>query len=344
MTDPSVPRSPLDRADESFLRAMLEVGGTLLAETVRDAPPADVLAGLCTSARELLGASHVELRVVADAGGLDTSFASGDTTGGRVTHRVPITSADGSTTAELGASWCQIDDHPNELDEDILARFGRLAFLVIERHLAQRRQLEAVAREREALSGEIHDDPIQTMTAMSLRLQRLAAHLPPGDDRSGVEQLRVLADRAIDRLRLLMFSVHPATLEEDGLGAALEVFCEHVVAGGRPVMGVRVGPHGPIPFEIAALGFRLAREAIMNAVTHADASAVGVEVTSLPRSLLLEVRDDGVGFDTSALGHTPPGHFGIAHARTLASSAGGSFTVSSEPGRGTVVEIVLPFL
>lgn len=217
-----------------------------------------------------------------------------------------------------------------------------MAFVVLERHLARRRQLQAVAKDREMTAGEIHDDPIQTMTAVSLRLQRVAKQFANGEASEQVEAARALTDEAIERLRHVMFSLYPETLVEDGLVTALEAYCETYVDPGGLITTIEGDTLAELPAEIGMLAFRLVRNAIANVVRHADASTLSVVVTASDHRLLITVTDDGAGFDVASLVHTTVGHFGIPHARTLAHWAGGSYLTASSPGDGTVVTIDLP--
>ena len=90
-------------------------------------------------------------------------------------------------------------------------------------------RLEIVAVERERIAGELHDDSVQVMTTVSLHLQRLHARVENENDRALVEQIRKMADDAIERLRHMLFVLHPSSLEGDGLLVTLEVYLESYV-------------------------------------------------------------------------------------------------------------------
>jgi signal transduction histidine kinase len=350
--------SAFDGADPAMLRAMLDIGGSLLAEIASSTDSVIILQELCGSMRDFLDAVEVRLvvsgeaaeygarwSVIADATGvgpLEPEAAPRyHPSGGR--HHVDIVSSSGDPLAVLHITWADHTAHrPTELDRLISSRFGYMAFVVIERHLARRRQLQAISRERESIAGDIHDDPIQTMTAVSLRLQRIANNLDPGEAGEQLDEIRALADEAIEQLRHVMYSLYPETLDEDGLVAALDAYCDTYLAADGPEWVVEDELEQEPPPEVGMLAFRLARNSLLNVVKHAGASKMVVAVSATDHRLQITVTDDGVGFDVAALGHTQVGHFGIPHSRTLAHWVGGSYTVISTPGHGTQVVIDLP--
>lgn len=211
---------------------------------------------------------------------------------------------------------------------------------IVERHRVRLRRLHNIDRERQMIAGQLHDDSIQAMTAISLNLQRLARSDAPAQDQ--VQHLLLLTNDAIDRLRHMMFALHPPTLATDGLVATLEDYVDAFIAptGVRTVVtGDEARRYPPI---IEALAFRLARAAVLNSHKHAQAGTIEVAVTASSTSACVTVRDDGVGFDPSTVGHGGVGHAGIEYSRDLAAEVGGTYEVVSAPGSGTTVTISLP--
>lgn len=211
---------------------------------------------------------------------------------------------------------------------------------LIQRHIIRRRRLDGIDRERQLIAGQLHDDSIQAMTAVSLNLQLLArandaVHEP-------IQHLLHLTNDAIDRLRHMMFSLHPPTLATDGLAACLVEYLDGFIVP----TGLRAFVTGDVTRRatpgIEALAFRLARGAVHNSWTHAEAGSVEVEVAYPDSVLRVTVRDDGVGFDMKAIGHGDIGHAGIEYSRNLAGEVGGTYEVVSHPGAGTTVTIELP--
>ena len=95
-----------------------------------------------------------------------------------------------------------------------------------------------------------------------------------------------------------------------------------------------------LPAPIALLIFHIAREGVMNALKHADPSDVWIAVTEADEQIVLQLRDNGTGFDTAAPG--PEGHFGMAMMRERAEVGGGTLDVTSGPDDGTAITVRFP--
>jgi signal transduction histidine kinase len=207
--------------------------------------------------------------------------------------------------------------------------------------------------ERRQLASGIHDDTVQAAVAASLRLQRLRRHLAEGgaaDAGGGVDEraVRLLDDvdadlsAAIERLRRMVFELHPPTLDEEGLESAICLYLGETV---QP-SGLRwsVAFEGPEPADraVRVLAYRLFREAVSNTVRHANATALEVVVRSDDGELELCVADDGVGFDPALAARNTPGHLGLRGSADLTEAAGGTWELETAPGQGTRVVHVIP--
>jgi len=203
------------------------------------------------------------------------------------------------------------------------------------------KQLNLIAVERDRIAGELHDDSVQAMTAVSLQLQRLRPRATSAEQLALIDQARHAADEAIERLRHMLFVLHPSSLEDDGLVMTLEIYMENYVepAGIESVVSGETDTE--IPIGVAALGFRLAREAIANATGHASPSKVNVNVGRVDDELIINITDDGCGFEIKDQTFKA-GHLGLKHSRALARAAQGSYAVDSIIGTGTTVRIALP--
>jgi signal transduction histidine kinase len=139
-----------------------------------------------------------------------------------------------------------------------------------------------------------------------------------------------------------MAELRPPLLDEYGLDAALGWHAEEF----SQRTGIRASVSDAAaevtkklrPVAAVAL-FRIAQEALNNVVKHAHAKSVRVEISAEEGALVLEVRDDGEGFDASA---APRGRWGMTTMRERAEAAGGSFELQSKPGAGTVVRARVP--
>ncbi len=217
---------------------------------------------------------------------------------------------------------------------------------VLRRTIQQRRELaqrleHAQEEERRRIAADIHDDPIQVMSAIDLRLQTLAA----SGEAMGARELTELHEtvgRSIDRLRSLLFELRPGALDREGLVVALRQYLDHTAREtGWEVEVVDELTGEPAPDLRAAL-YRMAQEAVTNARKHARAGRVTVQVATVGDGVDLRVRDDGTGFDPSSVDEPLPGHIGLSTMIERAELVGGWCRITSAPGDGTLVECWLP--
>jgi signal transduction histidine kinase len=190
----------------------------------------------------------------------------------------------------------------------------------------------AVLEERQRLSRELHDGVAQELAFISVSAKR--SLLKREDDI--VREISASAERGLaDSRRAIAALTSPLhqPLEEVLAEAVREAASRHEVG-----LELEVGHDLDLDAETREALVGIASEAISNAARHGHASAVRVSLLNGDR-LRFTVSDDGTGFDTSL---PKPGRFGIAIMRDRANAVGGSFDVSSAPGRGTRVEVVLP--
>ena len=217
---------------------------------------------------------------------------------------------------------------------------------ILRRTMQQRRILvarleEAQEEERRRIAGDIHDDPVQVMSAADLRIQTLAGQLDDPATSAALEEVHHIVENAIDRLRNLLFELRPPSFGELGLAGALAAYLRHVgdESGFEGAVESRLGAEPPP--EVAAILFRVAQEAITNARKHARATRVDVALEERDGGVAVRVVDDGLGFDP-ATQEPRPGHLGMSAMEERAELAGGWSRVDSAPGRGTVVESWVP--
>jgi len=217
--------------------------------------------------------------------------------------------------------------------------------LLEERSLAARRSLLIGQEdERRRLAMGIHDDSVQAVLAASLRLQRLRRQLREGDPDMVllVQQVQTDLEEAINRLRRMIFELHPPTLDRDGLESAMRLYLGETLdpAG----IGWTLRHDGKLPKDpvTTSLVYRLFREAALNVLRHSDADRVDVRLQASPEQVQIELTDDGVGFDPAVIGIPVPGHLGLLASRQLCEAAGGRWQVDSAPGRGTTVRFTVP--
>jgi len=231
-------------------------------------------------------------------------------------------------------------------DQTIRSLFKFLQDRDEDRTRIMRRTNAAIEAERNRIARDLHDGPVQGVSAASLSLEAVLLMLRAGETEEGLEVLakvrRELSDEA-DNLRRLMSGLRPPLLEERGLIPALR---ETLDKFGRD-NGIRtdfVGRAiGEVPQDLETLAFRIVQEALANSAKHARARSVMVAVEAVGGQLRIEVSDDGVGFDSAkAREYLQMGRVGLASMRERVELANGTFMVHSTPGKGTSVLATLP--
>lgn len=197
----------------------------------------------------------------------------------------------------------------------------------------------AKEEERGRIAEEIHDDPVQMLVALQMRLQVLQARSGEGAAEVLGELSRATA-ASIGRLRTLMFGLRSDLLEAYGLVGTLR----ELLARTEEQFDVRFrlddGLHAEPPSDVGINLYRVAQEAITNVRKHARASAVDVCLEECDDGVLMTVVDDGTGFEAGEEPGTD--HAGMCFMRDRAARAGGWVDVESEPGTGTTVRCWIP--
>lgn len=193
--------------------------------------------------------------------------------------------------------------------------------------------------ERRLIAQDIHDDSIQVITALALRLDLLADRVDDPELMSALDDARATARAAINRLRDLLFELDSSTLRSEGLPAALSELLELVRQDTGATVHLETELTVPPPPALAGIAYRIATEALVNARKYAHAEHIDVRVESSPEALAISVVDDGRGFEDGLRQH---GHLGLVSMRDRAASVGGTSIVTSVVGEGTTVDIRLP--
>jgi signal transduction histidine kinase len=222
---------------------------------------------------------------------------------------------------------------------------AQLARSQAQREALLQRALDASADERRRIAGTLHDGVVQDLVAASFSLagaERQAA--ARGDDASAGELNGAAAAvrGSIGGLRSLLVDIYPASLATSGLAAALD----DLVAATRS-RGIRVDMDvaGALGLDDAGerLVFRTAQEVLGNTAKHAAATEVTVRLAREGGAVVLEIRDDGVGFDVAAtLARPEEGHFGLRVLGDVAAAARAGLSVASAPGEGTRWRLEVP--
>ena len=236
----------------------------------------------------------------------------------------------------------------NERLEEALAENAALQARLV----AQAREA-GVLDERRRVAREIHDTIAQNLIALTTQV-RAAVNAPPGSARARrhLEVVESLARQSLTEARRSVQALRPEPLERSRLPDALADMA-HRWSGvsGVPVTVEVTGDARPLATGVEVALFRVAQEALANVAKHARASRAGLTLSYLDDVVLLDVRDDGVGFDpaasdagTAGAGDGGPGRggFGLASMRQRVAEAGGTLEIESAPGEGTAIAVSVP--
>jgi len=229
-------------------------------------------------------------------------------------------------------------------DEELLGILAQHAAIALTNaRLYERSRELTIAEERSRLAHELHDAVSQKLFSLRLTAQAAAALVDrdPGRAKDELQQVAALAGEAVDELRAAVVELRPAALDEDGLVATLRTQIQvldraHSARVTFESAGVRALPSAQ---EEAML--RVAQEALHNALRHSGAGQVAVALTRHPSVTVLRITDDGCGFDTHAVRRAGR-HLGLVSMHHRAGGVGGRLTVTSEPGKGTTVQMEVP--
>jgi signal transduction histidine kinase len=213
------------------------------------------------------------------------------------------------------------------------------------KHLLDR-TMRGAEEERTRIAAELHDGPIQRLTAIGYQLEEASMTLHAGDP-GYVDELLTAAQRhlyaEVGELRGLMAALRPPVLDELGLGLALADHLDSFERRTGIMCFLDSERETRLEPEIETVLYRVAQEALINVAKHSRAYHVWVYLRTDADRADMQVRDDGIGFDPTAVnGMAGRGHFGLAGMRERVEMAGGRYRLLSSPGGGTAIRVRLP--
>jgi signal transduction histidine kinase len=211
------------------------------------------------------------------------------------------------------------------------------------------RMMEIQEEARKKLARDLHDGPTQSIAAIAMRLN-FARRLLARDPKATAEEIAKIEDlarRTTKEIRHMLFTLRPLVLESQGLIAALEAMAEKMHETYNQNVIIEAEPSLVPKIEVGkqTIIFFIAEEAVNNARKHAQAAHIWVRLKPLEQDLvLLEVQDDGVGFNVSSvdLSYDQRGSLGMVNMRERTELVNGLFHINSEPGKGTTVRVLIP--
>ncbi len=211
---------------------------------------------------------------------------------------------------------------------------------------AQRRLLTEREEERKHLARELHDQVLQDLLSINYQLEELEAEATPAALQDAVPEIRASIRALVDDIRRICGNLRPPTIDNLGLGAALQSYArEWATRAGIPVT-LDLDPHlGRLPEAVELSIFRIVQEGLNNVRKHARASAVRISLKhTSPRTLMVVIADNGqglqAGFDLAAL--STNGRYGLLGIGERVALLGGRFNIQNQPAGGTLLQVEIP--
>ncbi len=241
---------------------------------------------------------------------------------------------------------CAINSPERALDSarrDALTVLAAFAATAIENaRLNEQTATMLLSSERERIAREIHDGVMQSLFSMSLALEvcKKGIYRDPTEVYQRLDELQDQLNMAAAELRRYIYDLKPARLSELGLASAVQYWIRDVTSG-TPVRGrfVIEGDSPSLTAREEACLYRVAKEAVSNAVRHADARNVDVRLIHGPEWVRMTVSDDGKGFDPEM--QDTSGRMGLKSIRDRVRGEGGELSIESAPGEGTRITVQL---
>ncbi len=253
---------------------------------------------------------------------------------------------------------CEVYQKSCERDEMTMMgeRFNNMIFL-LEREVQHREQIseellgELISiqeEERKRISRELHDEASQALAALAISLEGIEHTLPTRyrDEKKRLGTLKERAIRILEDIRSLALELRPSALDDFGLSMAIDWYAKsHLGKRGLDVQVQVVGNGRKLPSPTETMLFRIVQEALANVVMHAEASEVRVRLEVKGSMTILQVEDNGKGFDVEAAlaGTRERQSLGLRAMAERAALLGGTLTIRSQPGQGTSLRVEVPF-
>jgi PAS domain S-box-containing protein len=250
---------------------------------------------------------------------------------------VPLESND-RIVGMLTLSHNELNFYTEHHAELVSAIATQVAVAIENARLYEQAQQLAAVEERQRLARELHDSVSQALYGIALgaRTARTLIDREPEKAAEPVDYVLSLAEAGLAEMRALIFELRPESLEIEGLMAALDKQVAATAARYGIEVTADLAEEPEMDVAQKEIFYRIGQEALHNVVKHAHATKATVRFDAENGSYVLEIGDDGVGFDTNG---SFPGHMGLVSMSERAGSIGASLEVRSKPGEGTVVKL-----
>jgi signal transduction histidine kinase/HAMP domain-containing protein len=240
----------------------------------------------------------------------------------------------------LGAQQPRQHHFSTDDGELALAMANQAGLAIESARLYEQAQQVAVLEERQRLARDLHDSATQSLYAVTMFAEAASRLLTSGEIEPATNHLydvRETAQEALREMRLLIFELRPPILEKEGLVTALQTRLEMVEGRSGLETEFKTEWVGDLTPEIEEGLYRIAQEALNNVLKHAQAHNVTVSLCRDQQTVILEIIDDGIGFDPST--KRGKGGLGLAGMAERVALLGGELKVGSRPGQGTSVRV-----
>jgi signal transduction histidine kinase len=214
------------------------------------------------------------------------------------------------------------------------------------RERALRSKFDAVAAERNRLAREIHDTLAQSFVAVSVRLEVMSQMLRTASGAEGareqLDQTRVLVRESLDEARRSIWDLRAEGADAQSLPSRLAHLVRETMPSIADTKLETTGTYRALAQSLEDELYRIAKEAVTNAVRHASAQSIRLRLSYTLEQISLEIVDDGRGFDVSQAPSNEGGHFGLTGMRERARILGAEVMLESVPGKGTRILVSVP--
>jgi signal transduction histidine kinase len=209
--------------------------------------------------------------------------------------------------------------------------------------LQKETRISATLAERDRLAGEIHDSLEQGLSAIMMQTDAAVKQMrQPEEVGRYLAMIKNMAEYSRAEVQHAVWDMQSPLLENADLGTALRRIAREISPSDLPRVTVEIfGPVRVLPSTLEHHLLRIGQEAITNAVKHGEPKMIRLTLDYGENNLTLDVCDDGCGFDPDAV-VVGSGHFGLQGIRTRARKINAALTISSKPGQGTRIEVILP--
>jgi len=232
--------------------------------------------------------------------------------------------------------------HFTSAHADLGLAFANQAAIAIENaRFHEQAQRLAAFQERQRLARELHDSVSQALYGIALgaRTAQMRLESEPEKLAEPLDYILSLAEAGLSEMRALIFELRPESLQNEGLVVAITKQADALRARYTLEVMTDLGSEPDISLDWKEVLYRVTQEAMQNIARHSHATKVEVQLHQKDNRLALEIRDNGMGFDTS---REYPGHLGLQSMQERVAQIGGTFAVVSQFGMGTTISISLP--